>query len=83
MASPAVVASSASLSPWLVFKEASSVTPAQKDHEYRSYGTAPDHVVGFYRENHRRQTYAFAQAQARKYGALDSGVEMGIWYAPP
>lgn len=59
-----------------------AIIPAQKDHDYRDYSHAPEHVVRFYHENHRLQTYEFASSQARKYGALDSGLEMGIWYLP-
>ena len=61
-------------------EEVAEVLPAQKDHDYRSYANAPQHVVRFYHENHIKQTYSFALAQKLKYGALDSGFEMGIWY---
>jgi len=62
-------------------EEVAEVLPAQKDHDYRSYANAPQHVVRFYHENHIKQTYSFALAQKLKYGALDSGFEMGIWEA--
>jgi len=60
---------------------AAQVMPAQKHHDYRSYEAAPGHVVQLYRENHRFQTHAFALEARKKYGALDSGIEMGIWEA--
>jgi hypothetical protein len=74
-----VPTSSLQAEPHLV--EVAEVLPAQKDHDYRSYANAPQHVVRFYHENHLNQTHEFALAQKLKYGALNSGFEMGIWYA--
>jgi inositol oxygenase len=41
------------------------------ENEHRAYEEAPLHVVEFYRENHREQTYATALSKAEEFGALD------------
>jgi hypothetical protein len=76
MASSAAVALPTSS---LALEDVADVLPAQKNHDYRCYTTAPAHVVQFYHENHRKQTHEFALAQKHKYVALDSGFELGIW----
>jgi len=55
--------------------------PSPDPRGFRDYDApARDCVRDFYRENHRRQTLAFARAQAASFGRLDRR-EMGAWEA--
>ena len=47
---------------------------------HRSYDDAPAHVVEFYRENHREQTFEVASAKAAHFKALALR-EMSAWDA--
>ena len=52
--------------------------PDKPKEEFRNYEKATPGVREFYRENHAKQTFAFATAKKREYGALAKG-SMGIW----
>jgi len=48
---------------------------------FRDYETAPSRVKRNYELNHTNQQYQWVLEQRAKYGACDSGFEMGIWEA--
>ena len=41
--------------------------------QFRNYDAAADHVTHFYQEHHKKQTYEFAAAKRKEYGALNRG----------
>ena len=50
----------------------------RKKTEHRSFEDAPEHVVEFYKENHREQTVAVANAKAERFRALGER-KMSAW----
>ena len=45
----------------------------KKGQVFRDYDSAPEHVIRFYQEQHRHQTYAFAKAKREHYSQLNQG----------
>lgn len=56
---------------------------AKKKTEFRNYvdSAFQERVYRTYLEQHTNQTYEYAMEKRKKYGALNTGLELGIWEA--
>jgi len=67
----------------IAFGNHADISIVKEKQEFRNYvdSSLQDRVRRTYVAQHTNQTYEYASAQRKKYGALNTGLEMSIWEA--